>query len=271
MVDLLFSPTNKYICIGYKKSFFSKKKYRGYNCFDIVTFKEAIHFIINNTFVTFGGFVLQQTKGIPMGGSCSSLIADLTLNFKEFSFMKKLVKEKKIGLARLLSQNSRYVDDINIINYQKFINLIPQIYPVDLEVERSGNNNKVVCYLDVKIVITENGIHTKVYNKVEDFDFPVVTFTFPSGNIPIYIGYNIFYGQVLRYSRICSLKEDFILKTASLFVTLNNRGYCERNLLGSFKKVFTKDHFILFKYGYNHIAEALLEFRNSCTNHAGNN
>ena len=205
-----------------------------------------------------------------MGGSCSSLIADLSLNFKEFSFMKRLVKEKKFGLARLLSHSSRYVDDINIINYQKFIHLIPQIYPVDLEVERNGDNNKVVCYLDIKVVITENGIQTKVYNKVDDFDFPVVTFTFPSGNMPLHIGYNIFFGQILRYSRICSQKEDFINKAATLYVTLVNRGYGERKLVGSFRKIFDKDQFILFKYGYNNIAEAMLDFRAICTNHGEN-
>ena len=264
LIDLLFSPSNKYICIGYRKSFFSKKKYKGYYCYDITTFKEIIRFIINNTFVSFGGFVLKQIKGIPMGGSCSSLIADLSLNFKEFCFMKRIVKEKKLGLARLLSNNSRYVDDINIINYKKFINLIPQIYPVDLEVERNGDNDKVVCYLDIKVVITEKGFQTKVFNKVDDFDFPVVTFTFPSGNMPLNIGYNIFFGQILRYSRICSQKDDFITKAASLYVTLVNRGYGDRKLVGSFRKIFDKDQFILFKYGYNNIAEALLDFRAIC-------
>ncbi len=270
IIDLLFSSANKFICIGYEKSFFSKKKYRGYHCFDIVTFKKAICYIVNNTFVSFGGFVFQQIKGIPMGGSCSSLIADLTLNFKEFSFMKKLVKDKKLGLARLLSSNSRYVDDINIINYKTFLHLVPQIYPVDLEVERDGENNKVVCYLDIKIIITEKGTQTKVYNKVDDFDFPVVAFTFPSGNMPLHIGYNIFFGQILRYSRICSHKEDFMSKTASLYSTLLNRGYDEKKLVGSFRKVFYKDQFILFKYGYANIAEALLEFRAICENHGEN-
>ena len=267
IINLLFSPTNKYICIGYKKSFFSKKKYRGYHCFDNVTFKEAICFIVSNTFVSFGGIVLQQIKGIPMGGSCSSLIADLSLNFKEFSFMKNLVKERKLGLARLLSSSSRYVDDINIINYNKFRYLVPQIYPVGLEVERNGVNNKVVCYLDIKVIITEKGIRTEVYNKVDDFDFPVVTFTFASGNMPLHIGYNIFFGQILRYSRICSHKEDFMNKTSSLYKTLVNHGYDERKLVRFFRKIFSKDPFILFKYGYNNISEALVYFQTICTNH----
>ena len=237
---------------------------------DIVAFKKAICFIVNNTFVSFGGFVLQQIKGIPMGGSCSSLIADLSLNFKEFSFKKNLVKDKKLGLARLLSSNSRYVDDINIINYKTFLHLVPQIYPVDLEVERNGENNKVVCYLDIKIIITEKGIQTKVYNKVNDFDFPVVAFTFPSGNMPLHIGYNIFFGQILRYSRICSHKEEFMTKTASLYNTLLNRGYDEKKLAGSFRKVFCKDQFILFKYGYANIEETLIDCRTIRANHGEN-
>ena len=150
------------------------------------------------------------------------------------------------------------------------MHLVPQIYPGGLEVERNGANKKVVCYLDIKVMITEKGIQTKVYNKVDDFDFPVVTFTFASGNMPLPIGYNIFFGQILRYSRICSHKEEFMNKTASLYNTLVNHGYDERKLVGFFRKIFNKDQFILFKYGYNNNAEALLDFQTICTNHGEN-
>ena len=55
-------------------------------------------------------------------------------------------------------------------------------------------------------------------------------------------------------------------KTASLYNTLVNRGYGKRKLVGSFKKIFNKDG-----YGYNNIAEALLDFQTVCTNHGENN
>ena len=54
-------------------------------------------------------------------------MADLTLAYREFMFMKQLLRNKKIGLARLLSHSSRYVDDINIVNYKNFSNIIKEI------------------------------------------------------------------------------------------------------------------------------------------------
>ncbi len=261
LIDLLFSSHNKFICIGYQKSFFSKKKYKGYFCLDAPTLKEAITFIINNTFISFGHFILKQVKGIPMGGNCSSPMADLTLSFKEFNFMQKLLRDKKWGLAKLLSNNSRYIDDVNIINYKKFSTLVSTIYPNCLQVERNGNNDKKANYLDITVEIKEDGISTTIFNKTDDFDFEVVMFTFPSSNIPSHIGYNIFTNQLLRYSKICSFKESFMYKTQSLFTILKSRGYEERRLLKSCKKIFEKDNFILYKYGFNHINQVINELQ----------
>ena len=134
-----------------------------------------------------------------MGGNSSSQFADLSLEKSEFNYMKSLLTDKKIGLAKLLSNNARYVDDLSIFNYLNFANLISNIYPVDLVMERSGDNNKLVNYLDIQINISQSSITTELYHKVNDFTFPVVMYTFPHGNMPEDIGYNVFYRQLLRY------------------------------------------------------------------------
>ena len=82
-----------------------------------------------------------------MGGGCSSPIADLYLCSKEFMFMKALLKDKKISLAKLLSNNCRYVDDINVVNYKNFLDKAKEIYPADLILDRSGNNDRDVAYM----------------------------------------------------------------------------------------------------------------------------
>ena len=266
LIDLIFSSKNKYICIGYDKSFISAKKYNGYFTFDKNTLKDAVTFIINNTFIKFGEFLLRQVKGIPMGGNCCSPMADLTLAYKEFLYMKQLLRNKKFGLARLLSNNSRYVDDINIINYKNFHNIIEDIYSCDLKVERSGEDDKNINYLDVNVIINENGISTNIFNKTEQFGFPVVSYTYPCGNIPMQLGYNVFYGQILRYCRICSNKESFIEKCRQLFSIMKNRGYDKHILFKSFKKVFIKDHFNLFKFGYSHLIDIFNDFKRSINN-----
>jgi len=152
LIDLTFSEKNKYICISYDRAFFAKKKYNGYYTFDAKSIKDAIEFLLDNTYIKFAEFILIQKLGIPMGGSCSSPMADLTLAYSEYLYMKKIIK-KKFGLAKLLSNNSRYIDDINIINYKRFSKIINEIYPTDLKVERSGDNDKIINYLDVTITI----------------------------------------------------------------------------------------------------------------------
>ena len=119
-----------------------------------------------------------------MGGNCSPLLADLFLAHCEFIFMKSLLSEKKFGLAKLLSNTSRYIDDLSIVNYRHFANLLPKIYPCDLIAERNGSNDKSTEYLDVKIDIVLDRVHTSVYHKVDNFPFPVVLLTFPDSLIP---------------------------------------------------------------------------------------
>ena len=115
-----------------------------------------------------------------------------------------LIKDKKFNLAKRLSNNKRYVDDLGVINYTSFASRIPEIYPPDLLMERSGNDNKFVNYLDIAVNIYSHKVTTKMYNKVDDFNFEVVSFTFPHSNISINIGYNLFYSQHNRYYKICS-------------------------------------------------------------------
>ena len=173
--------------------------------------------------------------------------------------MTSLLSDKRMGLAKLLSDNSRYVDDLSILNYRNFSNLIADIYPEDLVMERSGDDDKDICYIDVRITIGDDELTTEVYNKVDDFTFPVVMFTFPSGNIPIQLGYDVFFGQIQRYAIICSRKSGFLYVSNKIFTTLCERGYSRRRLIVKFKRIFQRDPFILYKYGFPSVQQAEME------------
>ena len=177
--------------------------------------------------------------------------------------MKKLLSSKKYYLAKLLSNNSRYIDDINTINYKGFNQKAKEIYPAELLLERNGNNDKDAVYLDVRVTIKDDEIETGIYNKTDYFNFPVVTFTFLESNIPHQLGYQVFYGQVLRYSNIFSNRKQFMIHCSKLFNTLKGRGYKYYLLLKSFRKVFNKNVDILFKFGIKSSKEAGLEMLES--------
>lgn len=266
VIDLIFSERNKFICISNKDPnvcFFSKKAYNNHSCFDAEKLKEAVNFIIYNTYIIFGGLVFIQSKGIPMGGNSSSPIADLTVGKREFNYVLELMKQKKFGLAKLLSNNCRYVDDLITINYLYFHNIINDIYPETLKMERSGSDNKNVNYLDLNICITEDSLEIKVYNKTDDFNFGIVSLTFPHSNIPEEVGYNVFYSQILRYGTICSNYDDFKKQVIKIFNMLRKRGYKKDKMIQHVKRCLKKYPLIFMKYNivdYDTLISDLCQF-----------
>ena len=59
-----------------------------------------IEFLVDNIYVRFGGQLLRQIVGIPVGTNCAPLLADLFLYSFENEFLDKLIKEGKRKLAR---------------------------------------------------------------------------------------------------------------------------------------------------------------------------
>ena len=115
--------------------------------------------------------------------------------------------------------------------------------------ERAGDDNKNVNYLDLNVSIEADCISVSVYNKTDDFNFEVVTLTFPNSNIPMEIGYNVFYSQILRYANISSHLETFISHLSKTFNILSSRGYIKSRLLRSVRRCMRKYSSIFAKFG----------------------
>ena len=92
--------------------------------------------------------------------------------------------------------------------------------------------------------VGQNGFSTSVYHKVDDFSFPVVLYNFPGRNVPIKMGYNVFSSQLLRFARICSVKDDFVECAENIFSIMLNKGYLADYLIRSCENVF--DSIIMF-------------------------
>ena len=114
---------------------------------------------------------------------------------------------------------------------------------------RSGNDDKNVNYLDLNVLIQQEGISISVYNKTDDFNFDVVSLTFPHSNIPIEIGYNVFYGPILRYGNICSDLDSFTFHLTKIFKTMVSRHYDRDYLVRMIRKCFRKYSSVFCKFG----------------------
>ena len=124
-----------------KKAFWLQGKlYPGYKIYTIDKLLDALKYILYNTYVQFAGNIFKQIQGIPMGGNASPFIADLCLAWDEYCFMQELSKSKTksdLELAKTLSSNSRYIDDISTINYLGFGEIAKRIYHPSLILEES--------------------------------------------------------------------------------------------------------------------------------------
>ena len=108
--------------------------------------------------------VYQQIVGIPMGTNCAPLIADLFLYCYERDFMSDLHKSKRHDLIDMFNDTSRYLDDIFTIDNP------------ELQLNKANTSDKETSFLDFNIKVIGSDIHTSVYDKRDDFGFPIVNF-----------------------------------------------------------------------------------------------
>ena len=185
--------------------------------------------------------------------------------------MKNLLKEKKYGLAKKLSNISRYIDDIAVVDYQWFERWLSIIYPESLIANRSGESNTCVNYLDINISINEKNIVTDVYHKVEDFNFEVALYTNVKSNIPYNLGLNIFASQALRFGRICSNGNNFLNRVNRLLYVMIKQGYDKDKLLSKLRSMLSKNTNILSKFGYISGLEICVKLNDHSRNYSSDN
>ena len=147
--------------------------------------------------------MFQQTIDILMGTNCAPPLADLFLHAYETDFLQGLLKNKDGKLAQTFNSNFRYIDDVLSLNYSRFGDL-HLIYPNGLKVKYTIDTQKSASYLDLEL-----------YDKRDDFTFPIVNDPFISRNIPTSPAYRVYISQIIPYSRACAHYSDFSGKNSA--------------------------------------------------------
>ena len=88
-----------------------------------------------------------------------------------------------------------------------------QIYPKELVLVPDDSDGLSTPFLDLQLTITNGIISTSIYDKRDNFDFPIVNFPHLCGNIPNKSSYGVFIGEAVRYARGCTYFADFISST----------------------------------------------------------
>jgi len=162
-----------------------------------------ITWLIENTYVIVGDKIFRQTIGIPMGTNCAPYLANLFLYSYEFRFMRNALKAKNFTLLHQFNRTCRFDDILVVNNDNKMEKYKKLIYPPELLLTSDNKNDQEVNYLDLTLSIQNNSINYKIFDKRDAFQFPIVNYPNPSGNIPKSHSYSIFISQLIRIARGC--------------------------------------------------------------------
>ena len=71
--------------------------------------------------------------------------------------------------------------------------------------------------MDLNLSITNGIVSSKMYDKMDDFNFEIVNFPFLDGNVPRSPSYGVYISQLIRFERMCFNVDNF--NNRNLFLT----------------------------------------------------
>ena len=125
---------------------------------------------------------------------------------------------------------SRYLDDLLNIDNAYFEGMVNQIYPPELQLNKVNTWDTEAPFLDLHLSNSNGFISSKIYDKLEDFDFDIVNFPFLDGDIPRRPSY-----------RVCSPVNDFNTRNKCLTAKRLKQGYRYHKLRKAFFQSFIAD------------------------------
>ena len=131
---------------------------------------DALHFILDNIFIRFGSILYRQIAGIPVGTNCAPLVADLFLFCYERGFMLSLSDNDQTDIIEAFNSTSRYLDDLLNIDTPYFEQMVGQLYPTKLQLNKANSSDTEAPFLELNLYITNGIVSSKIYDKRDDFN-----------------------------------------------------------------------------------------------------
>jgi hypothetical protein len=154
---------------------------------DIINMLENL---IDNIFVMFGERVFQKT----VGTNCAHLLAEFFLYSYEEDSMHDLLKKREKKQPRSFNFMFHFIDDVLLLNIKNAT-----------DTDRSGS------YIELHFEIDSEGrLRTKLYDKIDDFNVPIVNCPFICSNIPAAPAYGVYISELRRYSKAYGSYQDFL-------------------------------------------------------------
>ena len=131
--------------------------------------------------------------------------------------MLSLSDNNQTDIIEAFNSTSRYLDDLLDIDNPYFEQMVGQIYPTELQLNKANYSDTEAPFLDLNLSITNGIASSKIYDKRDDFNFETVNFPFLDGDVPPSTSYCIYISRLICFARVCSNVDDF--NNRNLFLT----------------------------------------------------
>ena len=188
---------------------------------------DALHYLLDNIHVSirFDSKLYRQIVYIPMGTYCAPLVANLCLFCYERDFMLSLSDNNQTDIIEGFNSTSRYLDTLLNNDKPYYEQMVGQIYPTELQLNKANSSDTEAPFLDLSLSITNGIISSKIYDKWDYFNFEIVNFPFPDGDVPRSPSYGVYISLLIRFARVCSIVDDFSNENLFLTAKLLKQGY----------------------------------------------
>ena len=120
----------------------------------------------------------------------------------ERDFKLSLSDNNQTDIIEAFNSTFRYLDDLLNIENPYFEQLVGQIYPIELQLNKANSSDTEAPFLDLNLSITNGIVASKIYDKLENFNFENV-------NVPRSPSYGVYISQLIRFARVHSNVDDF--------------------------------------------------------------
>ena len=144
------------------------------------------------------------------------------------------------------------MDDILNIRNVYFDNMVNQIYPSELQLNKANASDTKAAFLDSHLSISNDIVSTKIYDKRDDFDFEIVNFPFFDGDVPRSTSYGVYISQLIRCARASSYVADFNTPNKLFTQKLLKQSYRYHKLRKTFSIIYRRYYDLISKFQVGH-------------------
>ena len=149
-------------------------------------------------------------------------------------------------LVPFFYSTSRYLDVLLNIDNSYFEEMVNQIYPPELQLNKANTPDTEALFSDIYLSIANGFVFSKIYDKRDDFD--IVNFLFLDGDIPRRASNGVYISQLIRFARGCNHEADFNARNKCLTAKLLQQGYRYYKLRKTFSQFYRRHYELISKF-----------------------